>query len=92
MKYRIKQRIIKKIKIVENEDGHKYSKLEAKTEYYAQKKVLWWWWRTIKVDKFDKFGNYKLRIYFQYKNDCGEFIKQYHYLHYGMGVKYEIID
>lgn len=91
MKYRIKQRIVKKIKIVEKEDGHKYSQLVAKMQYYPQKKVLWWW-RTIKVDKFNKFGNYKWRIYFQYKNDCEEFIKQYHYLHYGMGIKYEIVE
>lgn len=91
MKYRIKHQIIKKIKIVENEDGHRYSQLVAKTQYYPQKKVLWWW-RSIGIAKFDKFGNYTPREYFQYKNDYEEFIKQYHYLHYGMGVKYEIVE
>lgn len=92
MKYRIKHRIVKKIKIVENEDGHKYSQLIAKTQYYPQKKALLGWQRSIVIDKFDKFGIYTPREYFQYKNDCEEFIKQYHYLHYGMGIKYEIVE
>ena len=83
MKYRIKHRIIKKIKIVENEDGHKYSQLVAKTQYYPQKKVLWWW---------KSIGRFNLTEYFQYENDCREFIKQYHYLHYGMGENIEIVD
>ena len=53
---------------------------------------MWRWWRTIGIDKFDKFGNYTPWEYFQYKDDCKEFIEQYHYLHYGMGENIEIID
>ena len=97
MKYRIRKRVTKKIVITEAINGHKYSKLEAKTEYYAQEKVMWgWWrtigWRTIGTDKFNKFGNFTPFEYFQYKDDCKEFIKQYHYLHYGMGENIEIIN
>lgn len=92
MKYRIRKRVKEKIVITVVADGHKHSKLETNIEYYAQEKVMWRWWRTIKVDKFDKFGNYRSRIYFQYKDDCKEFIKQYHYLHYGMGKNFEIIN
>lgn len=92
MKYRIRKRVTKKIVITEAIDGHKYSKLEAKIEYYAQEKVMWRWWRIIGIDKFDKLGNYTPWEYFQYKDDCKEFIKQYHYLHYGMGENIEIID
>ena len=92
MKYRIRKRVNKNIVITEAIDGHKYSKLEAKIEYYAQEKVMWGWWRTIGIDKFDKFGNYTPWEYFQYKDDCKEFIHQYHYLHYGMGENIEIIN
>lgn len=83
MKYRIKHRISNKIKIIPNEYGHKYSQIVARTQYYPQKKVLWWW---------KSIGRRNLTEYFQYKNDCKEFIKQYHYLHYGMNIKYEIIE
>lgn len=94
MTYRIKKITFKKIECIKCLNEHIQPQLIVNTKYYAERKgIIFGFWHIVGLEKIGSLGQPFIDTeYFTYKEDCKEFIKQFHYLHYGINVNFKIID
>lgn len=95
--YKVKKCVNRKLEIRydKNDPKRKYSSLIGKIQYYGVRKgrIFGFWCHLVGQENCDYMGNaFLTREYFEYENDCREFIKNFHYWKYGIEIPYKIID
>ena len=94
IKYKIFKKVNRELNI-EEDNKRKYSSLTGKIQYYAKRKgrIFKFWNHNVGIENCDYNGDTYIPIeYFEYKSDCREFIKNFHYWKYGIETPYKIVN